>query len=112
MIIEDELIWVQVTFDSNIGAIADWASQIAVDANVYATICEEVDAGGGQYTFRQLSSVWNPEASNPVVGIPAAPILTEIVFVNTTTLIVKARIDANKLIDSPRHKITSRLGCK
>jgi hypothetical protein len=111
VIIEDEFVWVQVTFDSNIGAIADWASQITVDANVYATICQSVDNGAGQFEFRQLSSVWPYEFDTPVLPIPGET-LCEIEWISNIQLIAKARIEASKLINSPRHKITSRIGCK
>ena len=70
-----------------------------------------MDEGAGQKEFRQLSSIWLPEFDNPMIPIPALT-LVNLVWVSTTVVRAECRIDANKLIDSNRYKVTGRLGCK
>ena len=114
VIIEGENVWLEIIYTwvgPPLDKPADWATQIALDANTYATQCLEVDAGSGEKDFRQLSSVWSPEASNPMIPIPAET-LTEIESTSTTVVTVKTRINSNKLINANRYKISGRIGCK
>jgi hypothetical protein len=112
VIIKNEYVWLDIEYTwVGAGAPADWASQVLVDANVYATNCFEVDKGAGQKQFRQLSSIWNPEFDNPVEGIPSATLAT-VTQVSTTKIRVEARINGNKILDAPRYKISGRIGCK
>ena len=108
VIIADEIVWVEITYTST---GTPWANQAYVDANVYATQNIEVDNGAGQFEFRQLSSIWAHEFDIPMIPLPAET-LAKVVWVANNQIIVKARIEANKLIDSPRYKITGREGCK
>ncbi len=108
VIIKDEIVWVEITYTST---GTPWANQAYVDANVYGTQNIEVDNGAGQKEFRQLSSIWLPEFNIPMIPLPAET-LAKVEWVSTSVIVVKARIEANKLIDSPRYKITGREGCK
>lgn len=110
VIIENEFVWLDIEYTSTV-PVADWANQATVDANVYATQCIEPDKGAGQKEFRQLSSIWVSEFDNPMVGI-ISETLAKVTFVSTTKIIVETRIESNKLINSPRYKITGRIGCK
>jgi hypothetical protein len=117
VIIADEFVWLNIEYNWIGGGAppADWASQVAVDANVYATNCIEVDNGAGQKEFRQLSSIWLPEFDNPMLPLPTPAAVTTLVTIeqnSATKITVRSRIEANKLIDSPRYKITGREGCK
>jgi hypothetical protein len=108
VIIKDEIVWVDITYTST---GTPWANQAYVDANVYATQNIEVDQGAGQFEFRQLSSIWAHELNIPMIPIPAET-LAKVVWVSTSEIRVETRIEANKLIDSSRYKITGREGCK
>jgi len=110
VIIANEFVWLDITYTSSV-VVPDWTSQVTVDASVYATQCIEVDNGAGQKEFRQLSSIWVSEFDNPMVGI-VGETLSKVVWVSNTEIRVETRIEANKLIDSPRYKITGREGCK
>jgi hypothetical protein len=113
VIIKNDYVWLEITYTSNIGAIADWASQIVLDANAYGINCLEVDKGAGQKEFRQLSSVWNPEYDNPLEAIPTSGgVLATLTYVSSTEVKVEARINGNKIIDAPRYKLSGRIGCK
>jgi hypothetical protein len=114
VIVKGEDVWLDVAYEW-VNMIdpppSDWASQVAVDANVYATSCIEVDGGAGFKEFRQLSSIWSPEYSNPLEGIPTYT-LVKVTSTSTTVVTVECRINSNKLIDSPRYKISGRIGNK
>lgn len=107
-----EYVWLDIEYTwVGAGTPADWADQPTVDANVYGVNCIEVDEGAGQFQFRQLSSVHLPEFDNPMEPIPGQT-LSRVLFSSTTKLIVESRINANKLINATRYKVTGRLGCK
>jgi len=89
----------------------DWASQIAVDAGVYGVNCIEVDGGAGQKSFRQLSSIWDSEADNPMVPIPTET-LAKVTWVGISQIQVESRIETSKLISATRYKVSGREGCK
>lgn len=110
VIIDNEFVWLDILYTSSV-PVADWADQITVDNSVYATQCIEVENGAGQFEFRQLSSIWLPEFSNPMIPVPSET-LSKVTFISTTQIRVETRIEANKLIDAPRYKITGREGCK
>lgn len=110
VIVDGEKVWLDITYTSSV-VVPDWANQVTVDANVYATQCIEVDQGAGQFEFRQLSSVHLPEVDNPMIPLPGDTLAT-ITYVSSTEIIVSTRIDASLLINSNRYKITGREGCK
>ena len=110
VILDNEFVWLDITYTSAT-PIADWADQPTVDANVYATQCIEVDGGAGQKSFRQLSSIWLPELDNPMVPLPSET-LAKIVWISNLKIRVETRIEANKLIDASRYRISGRIGCK
>jgi hypothetical protein len=111
VIIKNDYVWLEIIYTSNIGAIADWANQVTLDANAYGVDCIEVDGGAGQKQFRQISSVWLPEFDNPLEALPANT-LASLVYVSSTEVRVECRINGNKLIDASRYKISGRIGCK
>jgi hypothetical protein len=115
VILSNEIVWVDILY-TWIGGLApaDWATQLTVDANVYATLCVLPD-GGTEKSFRQLSSVWLPELDNPVLPLPAPAVVTTLLTltsVSATEILVSGRIEANKLIDASRYRISGRIGCK
>ena len=110
VIVDGENVWLDITYTSSV-AIADWTDQLTLDASSYATQCSEVDGGGGQKEFRQLSSVWLPESTNPIIPIPSET-LAKVVWVSNQEIRVETRINSNKLINANRYKISGRIGCK
>lgn len=110
VILNNEFVWLEIEYNSTVPVVVDWASQVAVDANVYATQCID-DLGAGQKVFRQLSSEWVSEFDNPMRALPNET-LANVTWVNNQQLIVKTRIEADKLINTSRYKITGRIGCK
>jgi hypothetical protein len=79
--------------------------------DVYGLNCIEVDGGGGQKQFRQLSSVVLPESDNPLTPLPSDTLL-DIQIISPTILRCTCLIDPNKLISAERYKVTGRQGCK
>ena len=108
VIIADEIVFLDIEYTRSSGS---WVDQPTVDANVYATQCIEVANGAGQKEFRQLSSIWLSEFDNPMIPLTGET-LAKVTFNTTTKITVETRIDANKLIDASRYKITGREGCK
>ena len=76
--------------------------------DIYGTICSEVDEGAGQFEFRQLSSIWQPESDNPLEGISGT--LLDLQLLSPTELKMSCLVDVDKLIDADRYKISSRSG--
>lgn len=103
VIIEGEVVWLDIEYTRSVGTWLNVLSTFGIN-------CIEVDGGAGQFEFRQLSSIWLPEVSNPVVAIPANT-LAALTLVSATKIRVSCRIDSNKLIDSQRYKVSGRIGC-
>ena len=108
VILANEIVFLDIEYTST---VAVWVDQPTVDADTYATQCIEVANGAGQKEFRQLSSIWASEFDNPMIPLTGET-LAKVTFVSTTKLLVETRIDANKLTDASRYKITGREGCK
>ena len=101
VLIAGEKIRIEVLYTKTVGtfpAITD----------IYGTICSEVDEGAGQFEFRQLSSIWQPESDNPLEGISGT--LLDLQLLSPTELKMSCLVDVDKLIDADRYKISSRSG--
>lgn len=85
----------------------NWADLLSV----YGTICIEVDNGAGQFSFRQISSIWGREADNPLIPITGETKL-KLTLVNPTTIKMECLVEPSLLEDASRYKVSSRLGCK
>jgi hypothetical protein len=114
VILEGENVWLDIIYDwvgAPLDKPADWASQIAVDAGVYGLNCIGVDGGAGQKEFRQRSSIWDSEASNPMLALDQETLAT-VTSNSPTSITVSTRIDSSKLTNAERYKISGRIGCK
>ena len=78
--------------------------------NTYGINAIEEDGGAGQLEYRQLSSIVNPEADNPLEGISGT--LLDVTLVSPTVIECACIIKPTKLLPANRYKITGRLGCK
>ena len=99
--IEGEKIRIEVLYTKTVGTFPAISS-------IYGTICSEVDEGAGQFEFRQLSSIMQPEADNPLEGISGT--LLDIQLLSPTQLKMSCLVNVDELIDADRYKISSRSG--
>lgn len=104
VIIRGENVFLDIEYTRSSGMWADVLTS-------YGLNCIEVDKGAGFKSFRQLSSIFSSEFDNPLEGITGATLST-LTLVSSTILRVECVIDANKLKNAPRYKISGRLGCK
>ena len=104
VIIDNEDIWLEIEYTLLSGTFA--ALPI-----LYGVNCIEKDRGAGQFSFRQLSSIFPPEFDNPLKGIPSQTLSTLTLSGGNTILTVECLIEANKLTDATRYKLTGRVGC-
>jgi hypothetical protein len=95
---EVELIWTR--------GLGVWNS---ID-EVYATSCIEVDGGAGQFSFRQLSSIWEPEQDNPLQA-PSGTLL-ELTLISPTQVRTRCLVEPSLLEEAIRYKHSARIGCK
>ncbi len=104
VILDNEFIIIEVKYTKLTGS---WASI----SEVYGTICFEVDKGGGQFDFRQLSSYWGREADCPLVPLVGETKL-KMTLATSTTIIMSCRLDPSLIQDSTRYKFSSRIDSK
>ena len=104
VIIDNEDIWFEIEYTLLSGTFA--ALPI-----LYGVNCIEKDRGAGQFAFRQLSSIFPAEFDNPLKGIPSQTLSTLTLSGGNTILTVECLIEANKLTDATRYKLTGRVGC-
>ena len=104
VIIRGEKVFLDIEYTRSVGTWVDVLSS-------YALNCIEVDKGAGFKEFRQLSSIFVPEFTNPLEGVTGTTLST-LTLVSPTVLRVECMIDSNKLINAPRYKVSGRLGCK
>jgi hypothetical protein len=104
VIIRGEKVFLDIEYTRSAGT---WLNTLST----YGLNCIEVDKGAGFKEFRQLSSIFVPEFTNPLEGI-AGTALSTLTLVSPTVLRVECMIDSNKLINEPRYKVSGRLGCK
>lgn len=100
----NELIRLEAVFNRNSGT---WSSL----ADVYATICLEVDEGSGQFDFRQLSTEYGSESDNPLIP-ETGQTNVKLTLASPTQIIASCLVDTNKLPNATRFKLSSRIGCK
>jgi hypothetical protein len=104
VILNSDIVRIEIEYTRAVGT---WVSL----ANIYGLNTIEVDGGAGQLEYRQLSSVWLPEISNPLLPIAGGTLL-DVQIINPTTLRCTCLVDPTKLINATRYKITGREGCK
>ncbi|MHC4293928.1 MAG: hypothetical protein ACYSTX_06495 [Planctomycetota bacterium] len=109
VLISGELVFLEITYTST--GTPFGANQAALDAATYGVNRIEVDKGAGQKSLRQLSSIWNPENDNPMVGIPGET-LSKLIWVSSSVIRVESMIDTAKLDLANKYEITGRIGPK
>lgn len=103
VLLKDERVILQVKYTKTSGSFAGAGSY-------YGTICIEVDKGAGQMEFRQLSSVWDSEADNPLKPI-SGETHTKISKTAPNEILLECAVDPSLLQNASRFKLSSRLGC-
>lgn len=103
VLLSNEQVRVEVIYTRGIGT---WASL----ADVYGTLCIEVDQGAGQMEFRQLSSFWGSESDNPLIPVAGAT-NAHLTLVAPNQIKIECLVEPSLLLEANRYKHTSRLGC-
>ena len=104
VILDSDIVRIEIEYTRTIGT---WVSL----ANIYGLNTISVDFGAGQMEYRQLSSIWLPEVSNPLLPLAGGTLL-DVVIVSPTVLRCSCLVDPNQLINATRYRITGREGCK
>ncbi|MGB0896917.1 MAG: hypothetical protein ACPGRW_06315 [Flavobacteriaceae bacterium] len=76
----------------------------------YGIITIEIDKGAGQFEMRELTTVWDREAQNPLKGLTGERLTME-VSADNKTITVKCLVDPVLLEQGARYRVTGRLGC-
>ncbi len=80
-------------------------------ADIYGTICIEVDRGAGVPEFRQLSTEVGSESDNPLIPLTGET-HTKKTLVSPNVVKLECLVDTSKLLTANRYKITSKIDCK
>lgn len=80
-----------------------------VEGESYAITTLEIDNGGGEFTQRQISSIYPRESGNPLEPVDGEQFLK--MEYNGNSLKTTCKINSSLLTPAQRYRVTGRVGC-